>query len=86
AEDHRRADALAAALRDIAPLQVDGPHTNMVFVTLPAECVPTLDAFMQEREIRLAIRGATVRLVLHLDIDDDGLTRAIAAFREFFSR
>jgi threonine aldolase len=86
AEDHRRADALAAALRDIAPLQVDGPHTNMVFVTLPAECVPALDAFMQEREIRLAIRGATVRLVLHLDIDDDGLTRAIAAFREFFSR
>jgi threonine aldolase len=53
---------------------------------LGAECVPALDAFMQEHEIRLAIRGATVRLVLHLDIDDDGLTRAIAAFRDFFSR
>lgn len=84
AEDHRRAGDLAAALREIPALQVDGPHTNMVFVTVPAECVPALDAFMQEREIRLAIRGATVRLVLHLDIDDDGLTRAIAAFRDCF--
>jgi len=85
AEDHRRARELADALRRIPSLQVDGPHTNMVFVGVPAERLPALDAFMQDHEIRLAVRGPIVRLVLHLDVDDAGLARSIAAFGEFFS-
>jgi len=85
ADDHRRARELAEALRRIPSLQVDGPHTSMVFVSVPADRVPALDAFMQSREIRLAIRGPLVRLVLHLDVDDAGLARSIAAFQEFFS-
>lgn len=86
ADDHRRAKDLADALRQIPQLQVDGPHTNMVFVTVPADRVQALDAFMQQREIRLAVRGSVLRLVLHLDVDDAGLARTQAAFREFFAQ
>ena len=84
AEDHRRAGELAQALRELPALQVEGPHTNMVFLTLPAGDPAAFEAHMQARGIRLAGRGGTMRLVLHLDIDDAGLARTIAAFREFF--
>ena len=85
ADDHRRAAELADALRTLPDLIVDGPHTNMVFVTLPADRVEAFGAHMQARGIRLALRGPQLRLVLHLDIDDAGLAGAIAAFRAFFS-
>jgi threonine aldolase len=85
ADDHRRARELAAALREISALQVDGPYTNMVFVSVPNERLAALDAHMQSRGIRLAIRGSSIRLVLHLDIDDAGLARAVVAFRELFA-
>ncbi len=85
ADDHRRARELADALRALPALAVDGPHTNMVFVTLPADRVQALDAFMQSRSIRLALRGTSLRLVTHLDVDDAGLARCIDAFAEFFA-
>ncbi len=85
ADDHRRTQQLADALRAIAELQVEGPHTNMVFVTLPAARVDAFAAFMQARAIRLAIRGTQLRLVLHLDVDDAGLARTIDAFEAFFA-
>ena len=85
AEDHRRAAMLAEGLRAIGQLQVDGPHTNMVFVTVPAESREALDVFLQARHIRLALLSPTSRLVLHLDIDDEGVERTLAAFREFFA-
>ena len=85
ADDHRRAQELAEALRKIPELSVDGPYTNMVFLTVPVHQVQALDAHMQARGIRLAARGTAIRLVLHLDIDDVGLARTSAAFREFFA-
>ena len=84
ADDHRRAAELADALRALPDLVVDGPHTNMVFVTLPAERVEALGGHMQALGICLALRGPQLRMVLHLDIDDAGLARAIAGFHAFF--
>ena len=84
-DDHRRAQQLADALRAIDGLQVEGPHTNMLFVTLPAARVDAFASFMQARAIRLAIRGTQLRLVLHLDVDDAGLARTIDAFEAFFA-
>jgi threonine aldolase len=84
AEDHRRAAVLADALRTLPGLAVDGPHTNMVFVTLPAERVADFAAHMAAQGIRVALRGTQLRLVTHLDLHDDGLDHAIAAFRSFF--
>jgi threonine aldolase len=57
----------------------------MVFITVPAESVHALDAHLQARQIRLAISKPDIRLVTHLDIDDDGVRRTLAAFEEFFA-
>jgi threonine aldolase len=84
ADDHRRAAELAQALRQLPGLQVDGPHTSMVFLSLADPDMTAFDAHMQARGIRLAGRAGSVRLVLHLDVDDAGLARTIAAFREYF--
>ncbi len=84
ADDHRRAAELAAALRTIPGLVVDGAHTNLLFVTVPEHRLGTLAAHFADRGIRLAAgRGPRIRLALHLDIDDDAVARTIAAFVDF---
>jgi len=85
AEDHRRAAELADALRDLPGLAVNGPHTNMVFVTVPGARVAELDAHLAALGIDVVAGAAVKRLVLHLDIDDAGLARVIAAFRTLFA-
>ena len=85
ADDHRRARELAQGLQGVPAVTVEGPHTNMVFITVPAESVPALDAHLRARQVRLAISKPEVRLVMHLDIDDDGVQRTVAAFEEFFA-
>jgi threonine aldolase len=85
AEDHRRAAELAAALRSLPGLVVDGAHTNLVFVTVPAGRETALAAHLAEAGIRIAAgRGPRLRLVTHLDVDDAGLARTLTAFRSFF--
>ena len=85
ADDHRRASDLAQGLRSVPGVLVEGPHTNMVFITVPAESVPALDAHLRARQVRLAISKPEVRLVTHLDIGDDGVQRTVAAFKAFFT-
>jgi len=85
ADDHRRAAELAAALRAIPGLVVDGAHTNLLFVTVPDRRQGALADFLAGRHIRIAAgRGPRIRLAMHLDVDDDGVARTIAAFRDFF--
>jgi threonine aldolase len=84
ADDHRRAGELAAALRTLPGLSVDGPHTSMVFVTLPGERLEEFFAHLAQRRIRVFTRGPSLRLVTHLDVDDAGVERAIDAFRAFY--
>lgn len=85
ADDHRRARELAQGLQGVPGVLVEGPHTNMVFITVPAESVSALDAHLRARQVRLAISKPEVRLVMHLDIDDGGVQRTVAAFEEFFA-
>ncbi len=85
ADDHRRARDLAEALRELPGLAVEGPHTNMVFITVPVARVAALDSHLAGLGIVAPAGNATKRLVLHLDIDDAGLQRTIAAFRTFFA-
>jgi threonine aldolase len=84
AEDHARAEKLATALRALPALKVEGPHTSMVFVTLPRERLEEFFAHLEARKIRIFTRGPALRLVTHLDIDDAGLERAIGAFQDFY--
>ena len=84
AEDHARAARLADALRALPGLSVAGQHTNMVFIDVPAERLQDLQGRMEAARVRLSI-GYTpsIRLATHLDIDDAGVDRAVAAFRAF---
>ncbi len=90
AEDHERARRLAEKLSDLPGLHVfeDRLDINMVWFTL--------DSSMRDEEIvtELAQRGLFVyppmhgewRLVTHLDIDDEDIDRAAAAFRAVLTR
>ena len=85
AQDHARAARLAGQLRGIAGIDLLGQHTNMVFINVPAEQLRALDAHLRGAGIRASIGYLpTLRLVTHLDIDDDGIERTVAAFAGFF--
>ncbi len=87
AEDHRRAAYLAGSLREIAGVDLLGQYTNMVFIDVPPARLRELDAQLREAGIRISIGYLpTLRLVTHLDIDDQGIERTVAAFRAFFAR
>ncbi|ULU25133.1 low-specificity L-threonine aldolase [Dyella terrae] len=87
AEDHARAATLAASLSDVPGVKLLGQHTNMVFVDVPADRLRELDVHLREAGIRISIGYLpTLRLVTHLDVDDEGVARTVAAFRRFFER
>ena len=79
--DHRNAERLARGLRQVG-LTVE-QHTNMVFLALPSR-VAELAEHLKERGIVVLAR-APMRLVTHLDVDEAGIDRAVAAFSEFFA-
>jgi threonine aldolase len=81
-QDHAHAQQLAEGLRGCG-LQVDGPYTNMVFAHISDDCAGKLVAWLAARGIHI-IAGTHLRLVTHLDVDDAGIERTIAAFRDFF--
>ncbi|MDB5807146.1 MAG: low-specificity L-threonine aldolase, partial [Betaproteobacteria bacterium] len=83
AQDHENAAALARGLREIAVLQVEGPHTNMLFVRVPPEKAAALQAHLRARGIVAGVSART-RVVTHLDVDAAGIARAVAAFKSFF--
>jgi len=87
AEDHARAARMADGLRDMPGVTLLGQHTNMVFVDVPAERLRELDVHLRAANIRISIGYLpTLRLVTHLDIDDEGVERTVKAFAAFFSR
>jgi threonine aldolase len=87
ADDHARAATLAAGLGEIAGVKLLGHFTNMVFVDVPADRLRELDVHLREAGVRISIGYLpTLRLVTHLDIDDDGIARTVDAFRRFFTR
>jgi threonine aldolase len=82
-EDHARARRLAAAMQ-LPGVSVVPPDTNIVFVTLehPALDAPSVVAALAERGVRMLDFGSRLlRATVHLDVDDAGLDRAVAAFR-----
>jgi threonine aldolase len=86
ADDHANAQRLADGLRRIGELAVDGPYTNMVFVSVAGTRLVALAAHLQARGILILARSPTVRLVTHLDVDAAGVERALAAIGDFFAR
>ncbi len=82
ADDHQNARHLVSGLEQLG-YDVDGPHTNMVFVSLDASAQRTIGEFMSERGIELFVRGPIVRLVTHRAISRANIARVVDAFAEF---
>jgi threonine aldolase len=56
----------------------------MVFIDVPQERLAALKQAMETASIRLSIGYAPrIRLVTHLDLDDEGIRRTIDALRQF---
>lgn len=85
AEDHANAELLANGLTGIDELIVDGPYTNMVFVTLNPAAAQELKAFVQTRGVIVEPMVNRLRLVTHLDISARDITTVVNIFKEFFS-
>jgi threonine aldolase len=81
AEDHRRAERLAAGLDGIEGLAAHNPETNLVLVSTdrPAEAV--LADCKAEGLLGVPFDDHLVRFCTHLDVTDDDIDDAIAAAR-----
>jgi threonine aldolase len=85
AEDHARARRLAAGFRGVPGVSVEEPDTNIVIVRLEDRALDpeAVLAGLAERGVRLVAFGARrLRAIVHLDVDDAGIGRAIEALRE----
>jgi len=86
ADDHALARRLADGLAGIEGLRVEAPQTNILFVDLTGAARNQSAALLQH----LAGHGIQstglyrLRFVTHLDVDAQGIDRAIAALRAFF--
>ncbi len=81
ASDHAMALRLAEGLQGLPGLAVESPQTNIVFADLQGERAATLMAHLKSRGV-LATGLYRLRFVTHLDVDETGIDRAIAAVRE----
>jgi threonine aldolase len=80
ADDHARARRLAEALAPFGIVDAAKVRTNIVPLDLTKSTVdaPGLGAAARERGVLVSVLGPrTARLVTHLDLDDDGVDRAI---------
>ncbi|MGV3571196.1 MAG: low-specificity L-threonine aldolase [Ramlibacter sp.] len=87
AEDHALAKRLADGLAGIEGLRVEPPHTNILFVDLVGPARERSAALLDHlKQQGVAATGLyRLRFVTHLDVDQPGIDRAIAAIRSFFS-
>jgi len=85
ADDHARARRLAAAMVGIPGfgLDPDAVETNIVIAELGSpEAVAGWLSYLREKGILAGTLGpGRIRFVTHLDVDDAGIERAIAALR-----
>jgi threonine aldolase len=82
AHDHDNAQRLASGLAALPGISVVAPQTNIVFATLEGGRTAELLAHLEQRGV-LATGLIGLRFVTHLDIDAEGVDRAVAAVREF---
>ena len=79
AEDHRRAARLWQGLNALGWDAEEPPETNMVYVRA-AEAYALQDRLVQRGLLAVAVAPDRLRMVTHLDVDDEGIERAINAF------
>ncbi|HEY7222452.1 MAG TPA: GntG family PLP-dependent aldolase [Micromonosporaceae bacterium] len=80
ADDHARARRLADALAPFGVVDAEAVRTNIVLLDLTKSTVDavTLAARAREAGVLVSVLGPALgRLITHLDVDDDGIDRAI---------
>lgn len=85
ADDHARATRLADALSDVDGLRVVPPETNIVMIDVVRSDLDadTIVARAKEHGVLLtAFTPRRVRATTHLDIDDDGIERAVRVLKD----
>ena len=82
-EDHDRAKRFAESLSGIEGLPVRH-ETNMVFIEPKAEDYKALYQHTLDDQVFIGKQALPVRLVTHLDLDDDGVDRATSSIRSFY--
>lgn len=82
-EDHLHARRLAEGIREVARLAVDPdpPPSNIVMVKVHGADPQRLCDLLAPEGILVTTEGPKVRFVTHLDVDDHGIERTIAAIR-----
>ena len=87
AEDHANARVLAEGLAEIGPIQVDldAVNTNMVFAGVPAADQKALQAYLGERGIIIGNGRPAIRMVTHLDVTADDMTRVVEEIASFYA-
>jgi threonine aldolase len=78
AEDHRRAERLAAELDSLDGLAVDPPETNIVLVETDQPARAFLDSCKDEGVLGVPFDEYVVRFCTHWDVDDGDVDAAIA--------
>jgi threonine aldolase len=82
ADDHERARRLAQGLAAMPGVELDeaGVETNILVFAVP-DAPAFCAALAREDVVMLALDARRVRAVTHLDVDDAGIERALAAAR-----
>lgn len=87
ADDHLLARRLADGLRGVEGLQVEAPHTNIVFVDLVGRARERSAGLMPYLKTQGVLASGLYRLrfVTHLDVDVAGVDQAVAAVQRYFA-
>jgi len=84
ADDHSRAERLAAGMSQLPGVTVTLQATNMVFIDIDGAS-PTLQSKLEELGVLARVSSSPARLVTHLDVTDDDVDAVLAAFEKALS-
>ena len=84
AEDHEKARVLAEGLRRNPRLVIEGPFTNMVYMTVKKEDAESLRQHLLARDVVIR-EGERVRLVTHRDLTVDDVMKTVEAAAAYFA-
>jgi threonine aldolase len=87
ADDHALMRDLESGLNGIPGVQMESPHTNILFIELSGSArdrAAGLVDYLRARGI-LTTGLYRLRFVTHLDVDAAGIQQAVQAIREYFT-
>lgn len=87
ADDHRRARRLAEAVAELKPFKIDldAVQTNIVIFDAAPKSGTEIVAILKPEGLLATSFGSKVRMVLHLDLDDQAVEEAIRVLRRLFA-